>query len=157
MAFDPEGGALWLGDVGFIDSEEVDRVTRGANYGWNVREGFACLDRRNDCASDGLSAPIATFAHEAGRCAVTGGLVYRGDAIPALDGVYLYGDFCSGEVFALRPPLDAVEGASAAEDAAPPPTVLASGGGAVVSFGLDAAGEVYVVDHGGGVWRLVAE
>ena len=154
MAFDPASGKLWLGDVGVSDAEEVDRIERGANYGWSIREGFACLDRGGGCVSEGLTPPVAAYAHEAGRCAVTGGLVYRGDAIPALDGVYLYGDFCSGEIFALRPP---------AEDAPPieaeprPPTVLAADAGAVVSFGLDAAGEVYVVDYRGGVWRLVAE
>ena len=79
--------------------------------------------------------------------------MYRGDAIAALRGVYLFGDFCSGEVFALRPP---------AADAEPPgertePVVLVGGAGSLVSFGLDAAGEVLVVDHGGAIWRLTAE
>ena len=151
MAFDPEGGALWLGDVGVSDAEEVDRVERGANLGWSIREGFACLDRRDDCADEGLTPPLAIYAHEGGRCSVTGGLVYRGDAVPALEGVYLYGDFCTGEIFALRPPAD---GASRVEGA---PVLAVAGGGAVVSFGLDAAGEVYVVDYGGVVWRLVAD
>ena len=104
MAFDPASGELWLGDVGVSDAEEVDRIECGANYGWSIREGFACLDRGGGCAGEGLTPPLAAYPHAAGRCAVTGGLVYRGDAIPALDGVYLYGDFCSGEIFALRPP-----------------------------------------------------
>lgn len=153
MSFDPEGGALWLGDVGFIDNEEVNRVGRGANHGWNVAEGFGCLTPTRECDTAGMTPPVTAYGHDAGRCSVTGGVVYRGDAIPALRGVYLFGDFCSGEVFALRPP---------AEDAEPPAehtelVVLVAGAGLLVSFGLDVDGEVLVVDYvGGAIWRLTA-
>ena len=153
MSFDPEGGALWLGDVGFIDNEEVNRVGRGANHGWNVAEGFGCLTPARECDTTGMTPPVTAYGHDAGRCSVTGGVVYRGDAIEALRGVYLFGDFCSGEVFALRPP---------AGDAEPPgertePVVLVAGAGLVVSFGLDADGEVLVVDYvDGAIWRLTA-
>lgn len=153
MAFDPKGGALWLGDVGFIDNEEVNRVGRGTNHGWNVAEGFGCLTPARECDTAGMTPPVTAYGHDAGRCSVTGGVVYRGDAIEALRGVYLFGDFCTGEVFALRPP---------AEDAEPlgertEPVALVAGAGNLVSFGLDARGEVLVVDYGGGVvWRLTA-
>ena len=151
MAFDPEGGALWAGDVGFSAAEEVNRIERGGNYGWSVLEGFACLRPAAACERAGTTPPVAAYAHEAGRCAVTGGLVYRGAAIPGLRGAYLYGDYCSGEIFALRPPAPG-EGAAALAE----PFVLASGAGAVVSFGLDAEGEPLAVDHGGAIWRLAA-
>lgn len=153
MAFDPEDGALWLGDVGFIDNEEVNRVRRGANHGWNVAEGFGCLTPARECATAGMTPPVTAYGHDDGRCSVTGGVVYRGDALRALRGVYLFGDFCSGEVFALRPPT---------EDAEPPigrtePVVLVTGAGLLVSFGLDADGEVLVVDYvGGAIWRITA-
>ena len=150
MAFDPEGGALWLGDVGFSGAEEVNRAGRGDNLGWSVLEGFACLRPAAACERAGLTPPVAAYAHEAGRCAVTGGLVYRGEAIPALRGAYLYGDYCSGEIFALRPPPEDAEAATALAE----PFALADGAGAVVSFGLGADGEALVVDHGGAIWRI---
>ena len=153
MAFDPEDGTLWAGDVGFIDNEEVNRVGRGANHGWNVLEGFGCLTPGADCDAEGMTPPVLVYGHAAGRCSVTGGVVYRGDAFPALQGVYLFGDFCSGEVFALRPPADDVEPPGERTE----PVVLVGGAGSLVSFGLDEAGEVLVVDHGGAIWRLTAE
>lgn len=151
MAFDPETGALWLGDVGFIDNEEVNRVTRGANHGWNVAEGFGCLVPGRACDTTGMTPPVTAYGHDAGRCSVTGGVVYRGDALPSLRGVYLFGDFCSGEVFALR---DAASAEPASERTEP--VVLATGGGSIVSFGLDGDGEVLIVDYTGAVWRLTA-
>ena len=153
MAFDPEDGALWLGDVGFIDNEEVNRVGRGANHGWNVREGFGCLTPAQSCEAEGMTPPVTAYGHDGGRCSVTGGVVYRGEAIPALRGVYLFGDFCSGEVFALHPPADNAEPPGERSE----PVVLVGGAGSLVSFGLDADGEVLVVDYRGAIWRLTAE
>ena len=151
MTFDPETGALWLGDVGFIDNEEVNRVTRGANHGWNVAEGFGCLVPGRACEMEGMTPPVTVYGHDAGRCSVTGGVVYGGDAIPSLRGAYLFGDFCTGEVFALR---DAASVEPAGERTEP--VVLAEGAGSLVSFGLDADGEVLVVDYTGAIWRLTA-
>ena len=154
MAFDPADGALWLGDVGFIDNEEVNRVGRGANHGWNVLEGYGCLLPGRECDGSGMTPPVTAYGHDAGRCSVTGGVVYRGDAIPALRGVYLFGDFCSGEVFALRPPAEDTEPAGERTE----PAVLVAGAGLLVSFGLDADSEVLLVDYiGGAIWRLTAE
>jgi glucose/arabinose dehydrogenase len=143
MSIDPESGELWLGDVQVSNEEEVDRVKAGDNLGWNIMEGAHCL--RRDCDATGLTAPVWTYLHDQGRCAVVGGLVYRGDDFKALRGRYLFGDFCSGEIWSL----DRNEEVAA-------PEVVAQLDGRLVSFGTDADGEVLVLDHeGGGVFRLV--
>lgn len=142
MAFDAETGALWLGDVGPSTREEVNRIERGGNYGWDLFEGTACLDARPDCDGSGLTFPVVEYEHAEGRCAVIGGEVYRGDAIPELRGRYLYADFCSGELWALDG-----EGAE--------PVLLASGPASMVSFGADQDRELYLLTHSGEAWRLV--
>ncbi len=140
VAFDPETGRLWGGDVMADAEEEVNLFSRGKNYGWDDQQGFDCLVRTG-CS--GFEDPVAAFDHEDGRCAVTGGLVYRGAAIPALQGLYLFADFCTGDLMAL--------------DAKDPGEIILLGrieGGFVTSFGLDEAGEVYVTSFETGVWKL---
>jgi len=146
MSIDPESGELWLGDVQVSSSEEIDRVEAGDNLGWNVMEGNECLGFTRDCDRTGLTPPVWTYAHGSpGRCAAIGGLVYRGDALEALRGRYLFGDLCSGEVWALD-----------RDEEVPAPEVIATLQGQLVSFGTDQRGEVLVLDHeGGGVYRLV--
>ncbi|MEX2372285.1 MAG: PQQ-dependent sugar dehydrogenase, partial [Dehalococcoidia bacterium] len=100
MDIDAATGEIWLGDVGISAAEEVNRVEAGGNYGWSVVEGERCLDR-TECDQSAFVAPVLTYGHEEGRCAVIGGVVYRGDAIAGLAGRYLYADLCSGEVWAL--------------------------------------------------------
>jgi len=135
---------IWLGDVGVSNAEEVNRITAGGNYGWSIVEGDACI-RAVECDRDGLIPPVHSYAHDLGRCAVIGGVVYRGDAIEALQGRYLFGDLCSGEIWALDP--------DAPDSTAP---LIADLDGMLVTFALDADGEVLVADHdGGGVYRLV--
>ena len=142
MSIDPDSGEIWLGDVQISAGEEVDRVQAGDNLGWNIMEGSQC--RRRDCETAELTLPVWTYGHDLGRCAVVGGLVYRGDAFKALRGRYLFGDFCSGEVWALE------------RDGERPPEVITRLDGSLVSFGTDGDGEVLVLDHeGGGVFRLV--
>ena len=104
LAFDPQDGALWVADVGRYTREEVNRVQAGANYGWPQWEGDRCRDPAA-CAAP-HAAPVATYGHEQGNCAVIGGGVYRGAALPGLDGAYLFGDYCSGRVWALTPRAD---------------------------------------------------
>ena len=145
IAFDPLTGALWGGDVGVSSAEEVNLLERGGNYGWNVREGFGCLGGDDACPSEGFTSPVAAYPHADGRCAVIGGLVYRGDELRGLDGDYLFGDFCSGELFALD-----------AEDPSEP-VRIAGGAGAIASFGRGEDGAVYVASYDGVVWRLVAD
>ena len=144
MAFDSGTGALWVGDVGQNAVEEVSVVSRGGNYGWNTMEGNQCYSPSSGCSSSGLSLPWATYNHTNGRCSVTGGVVYRGSSVPELAGAYVFGDYCSGEVWAMP-----ADGSAA-------PVVVASGLGNISSFGVDAAGEVHVVRFGQAIVRLVS-
>lgn len=145
FSFDRESGGLWVADVGQKKWEEVDLVTRGGNYGWRVMEGAHCYNPAVACPTEGLALPVTEYGHEGGRCSIIGGYVYRGRAIRALRGTYVYGDFCSGEVFAFRP---SSEGGAA-------PVVLLKTGFRISSFGEDGTGELYVVDLSGGIHRLV--
>lgn len=142
FSFDRGGtGELYAGDVGQGEEEEIDIVRRGRNYGWRITEGRDCYRPPTGCDRSGLTAPLIAYGHTGGRCSVTGGYVYRGRAIPALVGTYLYADFCTGEIFRRRP-----DGRTA---------VLFDTGLNISSFGEDAAGEILVVGLGGTVHRLV--
>jgi len=140
FSFDRQTGELWAADVGQNEWEEIDIIKRGGNYGWRTMEGAHCFLPRERCSQKGLMPPVAEYAHEKGRCSITGGYVYRGARLPALQGAYLYGDYCSGEIFSLT------NGAQR--------TLLATGL-QIASFGQDQAGELYVVGHGGTVHRIV--
>ena len=142
FSFDRATGELWVGDVGQNAREEIDIVYPGANYGWNVMEGSTCF-RVRSCSDDGLQAPVAEYGHNLG-CSVTGGYVYRGQRMPALDGVYLYADFCSGRIWGLR--YDGTEVTAQAELAKVPFEIS--------SFGEDAGGEVYVLGFDGGIYTF---
>ena len=149
MSIDLEGDTVWLGDVGYSNAEEIDRVEAGGNYGWSVLEGTHCL-HKHDCSSEGFEPPVYEFPHTEGRCAVVGGLVYRGDAIDGLGGRYLFGDLCTGQIWAMP------ASAQAGDDVEP--LLLVDLDGMLVTFGVDAAGEVLVADYeGGGIYRLVPE
>jgi glucose/arabinose dehydrogenase len=148
FSFDPATGDLWIGDVGQSAVEEIDLVTaaqgagRGVDFGWSAFEG---TDRYNeDQESPNHWPPIFEYRHADGGCSVTGGVVYRGAAIPALQGAYLLGDYCATGITAL------VARDGQLVDAA----TISDEPGQIVSFGTDAAGEVYVVSIGGGVFRL---
>ncbi len=157
MEFDSEDGRLWVGDVGHLVYEEISIVTRGANLGWPIMEGSHCLKFSEavrkwygvsavmPCKDiRGLSKPIITYEHE-GKCAVVGGLVYRGDEIPWLNGTYLLGDYCSGKVWALDGDADSGWRLIEIADLDMP----------LSSFGTNANGEVLVLTFGGPVLRLV--
>jgi glucose/arabinose dehydrogenase len=148
FSFDPATGDLWIGDVGQNAVEEIDLVTaaqgagRGIDFGWSAYEG---TDRYNeDQESPNHWPPIYEYRHADGGCSVTGGVVYRGAAIPALQGAYLLGDYCATGITAL------VAQDGQLVDAA----TISDEPGQIVSFGTDGAGEVYVVSIGGGVFRL---
>ncbi|HET9615440.1 MAG TPA: PQQ-dependent sugar dehydrogenase, partial [Candidatus Limnocylindrales bacterium] len=160
-SFDSATGGLWIGDVGQDRWEEIDRslpsgttpAGRGANYGWRQLEGFACYQPSSGCSTSGKTKPLLAYAHVvsgADNCAVTGGFVYRGGGSPVLAGGYVFGDFCSGRIWAVS--------ATAASPAAP--TLLRSDTASphlsISSFGLDDTGELYVVDLGGAIYRLSA-
>jgi glucose/arabinose dehydrogenase len=146
FSFDRATGALWLADVGQHKWEEIDLVTRGGNYGWPLMEGRHCFRPEKDCQVEGLIMPVFEYGHEQGRCSVTGGYVYRGRNVSSLQGSYLFGDYCSGEVFAL-PIGNGIAGGRE-------PSLLRTSRMKISSFGEDEAGEVYVVDHKGGLYRL---
>ncbi len=141
FSFDRGTGSLYVGDVGQGRVEEIDTVSPGGNYGWRIMEGNLCYDPATGCNQKGLTLPIATYNHTGGRCSITGGYVYRGSAIPALVGTYVYADYCTGEIFGRR------EGAS---------TVLLDTSRAIASFGEDQAGELFVVGLGGTIDRIAA-
>ncbi|WP_161958703.1 PQQ-dependent sugar dehydrogenase [Ferruginivarius sediminum] len=144
FAFDPETGALWAADVGQNQWEEVDVIRRAGNYGWNIREGAHCY-RAGDCATDGLIDPVAEYSHRDG-CSITGGHVYRGKTVPALDGHYVYGDYCSGRIWAMP---------AGTPDRPGAPRLILDTDLAISSFAQDREGEVYVIDHDdGAIYRL---
>ena len=147
FSFDTRTGDLWLGDVGQNRREEVNLIRRGGNYGWNVMEGSECLGGGNACAMSGKTQPIVEY--ETGpNCSVTGGFVYRGEAMTALRGAYVFGDYCSGRIWTLRS-----DGASGGE-----PRQIARADFRISSFAVDDRGELYVLDHvgsGGGIYRIV--
>jgi glucose/arabinose dehydrogenase len=142
FSFDPATGALWAGDVGQNKWEEVDRVVSGGDYGWNVMEGNHCYKPSAGCDTSGLIPPRAEYSHDDG-CSITGGYVYRGTAMPELEGWFVYSDYCSGKVWAVN----------TADDASPP-VELADTKKNVSSFFRDAAGELYLVTLDGQVFRL---
>jgi glucose/arabinose dehydrogenase len=102
-SFDRATGALWLGDVGQNSFEEVDVIVRGGNYGWSCYEGFAQFNQQQNCPpAEALQFPRAVYGtHDGGSCAVTGGYVYRGAAMPELNGQYIFADYCSGRIWTL--------------------------------------------------------
>lgn len=146
-SFDSATGELWVGDVGQGAREEIDRVRRGGNYGWNCREGFnAYTGAPTTCPAGGagFDEPVHDYGRTLGQ-SVTGGYVYRGSALPALVGRYVFGDFVSGRIWRLVP-----SGAGfAAEE-------LLDTNLQISSFGQGNDGELYVVDYGGGgLYKIV--
>ena len=101
FSFDSATGALWVGDVGQNTLEEIDIVEKGKNYGWNIMEGTLCFDPAVDCNQTGLTLPVWNYTRDQGTT-IIGGYVYHGSALPSLDGAYVYGDFGSGRIWALR-------------------------------------------------------
>ncbi|MBM4134915.1 MAG: PQQ-dependent sugar dehydrogenase [Nitrospira sp.] len=140
FSFDRHTGELWVADVGQDKWEEIDVVRAGGNYGWRIMEGRHCFIPRQGCPTTGLIPPVAEYRNDGSRCAVIGGYVYRGTKIPALQGIYLFGDYCSGEVFGLRNGLQ---------------SVLLSAGRQISSFGQDRDGELYVLGLKGTIDRIV--
>lgn len=142
-SFDRQTHALWLGDVGQNAWEEVDCIEAGHNYGWNIREGAHCYNA-STCNASGMIDPVTEYDHNQG-CSIIGGYVYRGSAIPALQGAYVFGDYCSGRIWALL--YDS--------NGKPVTQVLADAGINITSFGEGNDGELYVMGSGK-VYQIVA-
>src|SRR5438445_10348428 len=147
-AFD--AGRLYIADVGQDQREEIDVVqanSAGLNYGWNLMEGMRCFPNGGQCNMTGLTLPVYDYDHNQG-CAIIGGYVYRGAAIPELQGQYLFSDFCSGFVRSLS--FD--NGVATVKEA-----MVNAGSFAVQSFGQDGAGELYILTADGGVLRILRQ
>lgn len=148
FSFDRETGALWAGDVGQNAWEELDVIEKGMNYGWRYREGKHCYSPPSGCPGPGelrsgapIVDPVADYDRSLGF-SVTGGYVYRGGAVPSLRGRYVFGDFGSGRIWAHDPGADGSM------------TELLDTGANISSFAEDLAGELFVVDWGGALYRL---
>jgi glucose/arabinose dehydrogenase len=148
FSFDRLMWDMYIADVGQNQWEEISTLAAGspggANFGWDFREGSHPFEGEPPAGLD-LIDPVAEYDHSLG-CSVTGGFVYRGAALPEWQGVYLYGDYCTGNLWGL---LRGPEGAWQNE-------LLYQGVGQITSFGEDEAGEVYLVDQGGSIYRLSA-
>ena len=143
FTFDRETGELWAGDVGQNSLEEVDLVERGGDYGWNTLEGTRCFSPRASCDPGGTVLPV--WEYPTGEaCSVIGGYVYRGDRIPSLYGAYVFGDYCSGQIWALR-----YDGQKVTEF-----LLLADTGLRIASFGEARDGELFVLSQNSGIYRL---
>ena len=153
FSFDRATGDLYIADVGQNEFEEVDvspageGAGRGVNYGWNIMEGSHCLSG-GQCNQTGLTLPVLEYDHNQG-CSITGGYVYRGSAIPNLQGLYFYADYCRGWVRSFR------YSAGTATELTDWPTLQP--GGSITSFGEDNSGELYIVTSNGGVYKVVPD
>ena len=143
FSFDTETGLLWLADVGQNAWEEIDVVSRGANFGWNIMEATHCYNASR-CDMSGLTLPVFEYGHDLG-CSVTGGFVDRG-SVSDLRGVYVYGDYCSGRIWGLR-----YEGGRVIGQAQ-----MATAGFSIGSFAQDRSGAVYVLQYAlsGGIYTI---
>ncbi|GIW95843.1 MAG: protein up-regulated by thyroid hormone-PQQ-dependent glucose dehydrogenase [Pirellulaceae bacterium] len=145
LSFDPATGALWAADVGQDLWEEINLITKGGNYGWNLREGKHRFGRQGSEARPDLIDPIWEYHHSVGK-SITGGVVYRGKRFPELVGCYLYADYITGKLWALRYDYD--------EKRVVANHPLQDTGMPIISFGVDRQGEVYLTDTFGFIYEL---
>jgi glucose/arabinose dehydrogenase len=140
FSFDPPTSRLWVGDVGQDRMEEIDLVEKGKNYGWNIMEGTLPYAGGNQTR---LELPVSEYSHDIGN-AIIGGYVYRGSTTPVLTGVYVYGDYGTGKIWALN-----LSGTGA-----PTNTLLTDSGLVISSFGIDARGEIHVCAFDGKIYKF---
>lgn len=145
MSFDPLEGTLWVGDVSFLEEEEISVVRAWDNLGWDIFGGTQC--RTDEAVYTTLDTTPPLFSYKRGSLgiAIVGGTVYRGDAMPWLNGAYIFADWGSGRVFALYD--DAASGWAVRE--------LADFSGHIITIGVDGVGEVYVMGDQAPARRLV--
>ncbi|MDA0835066.1 MAG: PQQ-dependent sugar dehydrogenase [Planctomycetota bacterium] len=149
MAFDRDSGQLWAGDVGQNLFEEIIHVYGGGNYGWSIRESLHPFSKDGVDVQDDVIEPIWEYSHDIGK-SITGGTVYRGDKVPALQGMYVYADYITMRVWALY--YDEDEGRVTENHP------ITSPGVAALSFGEDEQGEIYLLHAsptGQGIMRFV--
>jgi glucose/arabinose dehydrogenase len=147
--FSFDGALLYIGDVGQDSWEEIDLAhidSSGLNFGWSVMEGSHCY-REANCETSSYSLPEMEYPHTGGNCAVTGGYVYRGAAIPELAGAYFYGDYCSGMISSYRRDPEGLFDMRDWSDTLGRVPQL-------TSFGLDGNGEIYLTSEAGSIYRV---
>ncbi len=148
FSFDRTAGILYIADVGQGQYEEINAVPAtqaGVNYGWDIMEAAHCF-AATTCNQNGLQLPVHEYTHDNGNCSVTGGYVYRGASVPGVIGHYFYSDYCSGFLKSFR-----LVNGSATDHR----TWLVGDIGNVLSFGVDAARELYVLTSNGRVLQIV--
>lgn len=138
FSFDSEG-RIWAADVGQNKWEEISLIENGGNYGWRIMEGFHCYNPSTNCNQDGLMLPIWEYGHNAsGGYSITGGYVYEGTELSELTGKYIYGDYLSGNIWALNP-----------EDTSN--SFLFTFEGYISTFGIDNNQGLYFADYNTGI------
>jgi len=142
LSQDPVTGWLWTGDVGQRGFEEIDIIEKGANCGWNIMEGTSCYNATT-CDTTGLTLPVWQYGRSEGQ-SITGGHVYRGTAVPELVGRYIYADFVTGRIWALR-----YDGVGEPENELILNTDLN-----ISAFGIDADHELYICAFNGSIYRF---
>ena len=177
FSFDKQTGDKYLADVGQNKWEEVNfepaSSKGGLNYGWRIMEANHCYDPKENCPTDGLIKPIIEYPNDANHpafafriieelsfsetdvegCSVTGGYVYRGQKIKSMQGQYIFGDYCSGNIWTLKVVNGkAINFKNRTEE-------INIGGGEfttyISSFGQDSDGEIYIIDYNGGIYKLI--
>lgn len=153
-SFDPATGDLYMADVGQNAIEEISfqpgSSVGGENYGWRCYEGNSAFNTGGCGPASNYVFPIQTYTHAGGNCSITGGEIYRGCAIPELDGTYFYSDVCSSQVWSLK-----YDGSSVSDFQNR--TAELGAGTSIVSFGRDAYGEMYICNLGGQVRKIVRD
>ena len=155
MDIDPESGRIWVGDVGWARVEEITIVESGTNHGWHLFEGSECRATgetgvtEEDCkdAREELVFPVHEYLHPGDGCAVIGGVVYRGSAIPWLQDAYIFGDFCTAKIWALTAKGE-TEWESRHISTVEPHRRISS-------FAIDEEGEIYVLTVDGPILKIV--
>ena len=149
LSIDEQSGLLFIPDVGQEDVEEIDIVDwrqPGLNFGWSVTEGTGCY-REVTCDRDGFTSPVYEYEHDGNGCAIVGGQVYRGAAVPELDGQYFFADFCLGWIKSLSYEDGEIASMTERTDLGRHPLLT--------SFAGDAAGELYFMTLDGSLWKIV--
>ncbi|MEJ8800652.1 PQQ-dependent sugar dehydrogenase [Pontibacter sp. H249] len=151
FSFDETTDLLLAADVGQGTREEINKVNNGGNYGWRIMEGSACYTPSSNCNTSGLILPVFDYTHASGAGrSITGGYIYRGNLLPELQGKYIYGDYVSGNIWALTLNPDGTAGAN---------TLLLNAGFLVSSFAVDEENELLVLSYGTGrkIFRLSSD
>ena len=167
FSFDRKNGGLYIADVGQNSWEEIHFFSSdnksSRNMGWNIMEASHCFSPKEDCDTKGLNMPIFEYANDANYiktlagfqetkvkgCSITGGYVYRGNKIKALEGYYIFGDYCSGRVWAIDRKVKSGKVFDITNELYGEESEVY-----ISSFGQDSEGELYVVDHAGTIYKI---